>query len=82
MFVYIQRVKAGKPCREKIIFKGSNTLTKFYCAYALANELNKSVSDGEIFIAYASEADIKPSEDDIIKTVTIDSFSKMKYEYE
>ena len=40
----------------------------------------RTLTDGEIFIAYASEADIKPSEDDIIKTVTIDSFSKMKYE--
>ena len=80
MFVYIQRVKAGKPCREKIIFKGSNTLAKSYCAYTLANELNKSAFDGEIFIVYVCEADIKPSEDDIIKTVTIDSFSKMKYE--
>ena len=80
MFVYIQRVKAGKPCREKIFFKGSNTLTRNYCAFALANELNKSVSDGEIFIAYTSEEVIKPSADDIIKNVTIDSSFKMNYE--
>ncbi len=77
MFVYIQRMKAEKPCREKIIFKGSNTLTRTYCAFALANELNKSVSDGEIFIVYVCDSEIK-SEEDIIKTITVDPFFKIK----
>ena len=80
MFVYIQRFKAGKSCGEKIIFKGSTTLTKSYCAYALANELNKSVSDGEIFIVYVSDSDIELDDSCIIKTVHVDSFFKMKHE--
>ena len=81
MFVYIQRVKAGKPCREKIIFKGSNTLAKSYCAYTLANELNKSAFDGEIFIVYVCDSEIEfDNNSDIIKTVAVDDSFKMKHD--